>query len=126
MSIESIQNIDYVILLCSDVDNMKRFYQEVLGFQLMEDRNDWVKFRIGSGYLTLRPRGRWYDGDIKGEGASVQLSFRVPPEGVNRAHQQLIERSAEILESPTDQSFGHRTPYFKDPERNILEIYAEI
>ena len=105
---------------------MRSFYKDVLGFELTEDRADWVKFQIGSGFLTLRPRGRWYDGEIEGEGASVQLSFRVTPEGVYRAHQQLIGKSVEILEQPTDQSFGHRTLFFKDPEGNILEIYAEI
>ena len=105
---------------------MRSFYRDVLGFNLKENRDDWVKFQIGSSYLTLRPRGRWYDGETKGKGASVQLSFRIEPEGVNIAHQQLIEKSVEILEPPTDQSFGHRTLYFKDPEGNILEIYAEI
>lgn len=126
MSITSIKNLDYVILLCRDVSRMRSFYIDVLGFELIEDRVDWVKFQIGSGFLTLRPRGRWYDGEIGGEGAPVQLSFRVTPLGVDRAHQQLIEKSVEILEQPTDQSFGHRTLNFKDPEGNILEIYAEI
>ena len=126
MSIESIRNLDYTILLCRDVVKMRSFYRDVLGFNLKEDRDDWVKFQIGSSYLTLSPRGRWYDGKTEGNGASVQLSFRVEPEGVDIAHQQLIEKSVEILEPPEDQSFGHRTLYFKDPEGNILEIYAEI
>jgi catechol 2,3-dioxygenase-like lactoylglutathione lyase family enzyme len=26
----------------------------------------------------------------------------------------------------TDQPFGHRTVFFRDPDGNILEIYAEI
>jgi len=126
MSLKNIRNLDYVIMLCNDVATMRDFYRDVLGFEIDEDGEDWVKFRIGSGHLTLRPRGRWYDGSVAGDGASVQLSFRVAPEGVNTAHQELLGKSAEILEPPTDQSFGHRTLYFKDPEGNILEIYAEL
>ena len=126
MSLKNIRNLDYVILLCNDVATMRDFYRDVLGFEIDEDGEDWVKFRVGSGHLTLRPRGRWYDGSVAGDGASVQLSFRVAPEGVNTAHQELLGKSVEILEPPTDQSFGHRTLYFKDPEGNILEIYAEL
>lgn len=128
MSLENIRNLDYVILLCNDITVMRDFYQNVLGFTIdeNEEEEDWVQFRVGSGLLALRPRGRWYDGSIVGDGASVQLSFRVAPEGVNSAHQKLMEKSAEILEPPTDQSFGHRTLYFRDPEGNILEIYAEL
>ena len=126
MSLKSIHNLNYVILLCKDVTSMRNFYRDIFGFELDEDREDWVKFQVGSCHLTLRPRGRWYDGSVEGDGASVQLSFRVAPEGVNTAHQQLLEKSVEILEPPKDQSFGHRTLYFKDPEGNILEVYAEI
>ncbi len=126
MSLKDIRNLDYTILLCGDVAKMRDFYRDVLGFKIDEYRDDWVKFQVGSGYLILRPRGRWYDGAVSDDGAKVQLSFRVSPEGVNTAHQELLENSVEVLEPPTDQSFGHRTLYFKDPEGNILEIYAEL
>ncbi len=126
MSLKNIRNLDYVILLCNEVATMRDFYRDVLDFEIDEDGEDWVKFRVGSGHLTLRPRGRWYDGSVTGDGASVQLSFRVAPEGINTAHQELLGKSVEILEPPTDQSFGHRTLYFKDPEGNILEIYGEL
>ncbi|WP_436437827.1 VOC family protein, partial [Enterococcus faecium] len=27
---------------------------------------------------------------------------------------------------PTDRPFGHRTLFFRDPDGNLLEVYAEI
>jgi extradiol dioxygenase family protein len=39
---------------------------------------------------------------------------------------QLAERDAEVREAVTDQSSGHRTFFFADPEHNVIEIYAEI
>ena len=126
MSIENINSLDYVILLCDDLAGMRKFYRGLPGFEMLEDREDWVKFRLGGSFLTLRPRGRWYDGKREGSGASVQLAFRLTPAGVDQAHRQLLKKSVEILEPPTDQAFGHRTLYFRDPEGNILEIYAEI
>ena len=41
-------------------------------------------------------------------------------------HQELLDKKMEILEPPRDQDYGHRTLFFRDPEGNILEIYAEI
>ena len=128
MTLKNIRNLDYVILLCNDISVMGNFYSDVLGFEIDEDEceHNWVQFRIGSGLLCLRPHGRWYDGAAVGDGASVQLSFRLSPEGVNTAYKELCEASVDILEPPADQEFGHRTLYFKDPEGNILEIYAEL
>ncbi len=124
--LRAIRNIDYIILLCEDVARMRAFYRDVMQFPLEEDERHWVKFRVGSGFLTLRPRGRHYDGPgVKG-GASVQLAFRVAPSVVELCHKELLSFGAEILEPPKDQEFGHRTLYFRDPEGNVLEIYAEL
>ena len=41
---------------------------------------------------------------------------------------ELVDEPPEpkILEPPRDWDYGHRTLFFRDPEGNILEIYAEI
>ena len=124
--IRTIRDIDYVILLCQDMSKMRAFYKNVMQFSLEEDEEHWVKFRVGSGFLTLRLRGRVYDGEKSGESASVQLAFRVAPGDINKCHEELMNLGVEIIEPPKDQGFGHRTLYFRDPERNILEIYAEL
>lgn len=124
--LRAIRNIDYVILLCQDVQRMRTFYKDIMQFQIEEDEKQWVKFRVGDGFLTLRPRGRPYDGDKKDESASVQLAFRVAPANVVKCHAELLELGVKILQPPQDQDFGHRTLYFQDPERNVLEIYAEL
>ena len=129
MSIGAIGNVDYVILLCDDVQRMKDFCHVVLGFQMEEDNPHWVKLRVGSCALTLRPRGRWRgweDGPIPKGSAAVQLAFCVGYDQVDRSHEQLLEKGVDIIEGPKDQHFGHRTLFFRDPESNVLEIYAEL
>ena len=129
MGLETIQEIDYVILPCRDMAAMRSFYRNTMGFALEEDLEDWVRFRVGTSFLTLRPRGPWrgwHDGDRPKDTVSVQLAFRVDYEEVDRCHAELTERGVEIIDPPRDQDFGHRTLFFKDPEDNVLEIYAEL
>jgi catechol 2,3-dioxygenase-like lactoylglutathione lyase family enzyme len=124
--LSSIRNLDYVILLCGDVDAMKYFYHTILGFPIHRELKDWVEMNVGSSLLTLRPRGRAYDGKKLANSAGVQLAFQVAADEVEPCHRELREKQVEILESPQDWSYGHRTLFFRDPEGNVLEIYAEI
>ena len=69
-----IRNLDYVILLCGRLAETRAFYLETMKFPLEMDRVDWVSFRVGSGLLTLRPRGpclAWDDGPAVAGSASV-------------------------------------------------------
>ena len=105
---------------------MKAFYHNVLGFAIERDWEDWIEMRAGAVLLTLRKRGRPYDGPQFHGSAGVQLAFRVAPHEVQTWHTGLLNKRVEILEPPRDREYGHRTLFFKDPEGNILEIYAEI
>ena len=105
---------------------MKAFYHEILGFPIQRDWGDWLEMRVGEVLLTLRPRGRRYDGTKMPNSAGVQLAFRVAPHEVETCHIELVQKQVEIIEEPRDWDYGHRTLFFKDPDGNILEIYAEI
>ena len=129
MSLKAIKNLDYAILPCRDVQAARAFYLNVMGFPLVRDHEQWVMFRVGSTFLTLRPRGPWLgwdDGDIDADSACVQLAFLVAYEEVDQCHRELVEHGVEIVDPPRDQDFGHRTLFFRDPENNVLEIYAEL
>lgn len=124
--LKNIRNLDYVILLCEEIPRMKVFYHEVLGFQIYRGNEDWVEMNVGATLLTLRKRGRSYDGAKNSDSAGIQLAFRVTPAEVDECHQELLQKRVEILDPPRDMDYGHRTLFFKDPEGNILEIYADI
>jgi len=57
---------------------------------------------------------------------SLQFAFRVAPQEVDACAATLEARGVAIVSPPTDQAFGHRTLFFRDPDGNVLEIYAEI
>ena len=126
--IGAVRTLDYVFILCDDIERMREFYQDLFQFHIEEDQpSRMMVFRVGSLLLGLRSRGRQYDGPkIPNRSAAVQLSFRAPPVDVDIAYETLKKKNVEVIEAPTNQDWPHRTLYFKDPENNILEIYADI
>ena len=123
----SLQQLNYVIVLCDDLDRMKAFYRMLFAFPIDSESETGLAFRAGSVLLALRKRTRDYDGQgVRGELPGVQIAFLVSPAEVDLCDGQLLEMGVEIVDPPTDQPRGHRTVYFTDPEGNLLEIYAEI
>lgn len=131
--LKSIRHLDYVVLLCRNLSSMKKFYHDVMGFPIHLETESWIEMRIGSMLLTLSKRERPFVGPpLPAESAAVQLAFRVPPQDVENCYEELKANGVEIVQAPQIidkkvwQYWKHRTLFFKDPEGNLLEIYAEI
>lgn len=129
MPLGGITNLDYTVLLCRRLAETRAFYRDVMQFPIEVDQESWVSFRVGAALLALRPRGVWSvcdDGAALPGSAAVQLAFRVAPPQVDACHQELLAKGVPILREPTDlPNWRHRTLFFRDPEDNIIEIYAE-
>jgi catechol 2,3-dioxygenase-like lactoylglutathione lyase family enzyme len=110
------------------MSQMREFYGSILGFAFhREISSNWIEYRVGSNILALAD----YADKIKDQmlpvgNMSLQLAFRVAPDDVAACAKVLKERRVNIVSGPTDQPFGHRTLFFRDPDGNLLEIYAEI
>jgi len=123
-----IRAIDYTVIFARQMGAMRDFYGSVLGFPLHKELGPkWVEFRVGSNLLALTERGLMFDDPSAPIGVlSVQLAFRVTPSEVASCASTLRDRGVNIIAGPTDQPWGHRTLFFRDPDGNVLEIYANI
>ncbi len=123
-----IRSIDYTVIFARQMAAMREFYGKTLGFPLHRELSPrWVEFRVGSTLLALTEHGARFDDPPPPVGVlSLRLAFRVAPGEVERCAEVLRERGVTIISGPTDQPFGHRTLFFRDPDGNVLEIYAEI
>ena len=54
------------------------------------------------------------------------MAFRVAPQIVAECAAALEAKGVELISPLTDHPFGHRTIFFRDPDGNVLEIFAEI
>ena len=64
-------------------------------------------------------------GCLKGAGyGSYTIEFEV--EDVDQEFERLQAMNVEIVKPPTTQPWGHRSVWFRDPDRNILNFYASV
>ena len=119
-----IRAIDYTVAFVRDMAAMRRFYEDVLRFALIRELS---AYEVGSNVLALATPGMIPNDVATPKGsASLQRAFRVPPPDVDRCAAELAQHGVAIVSKPTDRPFGHRTLFFRDPDGNLLEIYAEI
>jgi lactoylglutathione lyase len=123
-----LRSLDYTVVYARQMAEMRHFYEQTLRLPLHRELSPrWVEFRIGSTILALAaPGGRFNDPAPPAGSLSLQLAFRVAPHEVALCAETLTVRGVQGLSGPTDQAFGHRTLFFRDPDGNVLEIYAEI
>jgi lactoylglutathione lyase len=123
-----IRSIDYTVIFARQMSTMREFYGSTMGFPLHRELSPkWVEYRVGSNILALAEPGTRFDDPLPPAGVmSLQLAFRVAPQEVDTCAATLAERGVAIVSPPADQPFGHRTLFFRDPDGNVLEIYAEI
>ena len=123
-----LRNLDYTVIYARDMAAMRDFYGKVMNFPVNRELGpQWIEYRVGANLLALTERGLLYDDPAPPNGAlSVQLAFRVPPKQVDECAKVLESRGVAIDRPPTDQPWGHRTTFFRDPDGNVLEIYADI
>lgn len=125
---KAIKAIDYTVIYVRDLAAMRRFYEGVLGFELIRELSPrWIEYRIGPNVLALALPGLTAQDDpMPKNTAALQLAFKVARDEVDACAAELTRQGVAIMLPPTDQPFGHRTLFFRDPDGNLLEIYAEI
>jgi lactoylglutathione lyase len=127
-ALRAIRNIDYVIVFARDMAAMRKFYAEILQFPVYRDVHpSWIEYRVGGTLLALTERGFVFNDTPTPDGAlSLQLAFRVTAAEVDACAEALHKLGIKLVGEPTDQPWGHRTMFFRDPDGNVLEIYADL
>jgi catechol 2,3-dioxygenase-like lactoylglutathione lyase family enzyme len=128
LAFQAIRAIDYTVIFVRDMAAMRRFYEDVLGFLLLRELSPgWIEYRIGGNTLALaRPSLTAADAPTPNGSASLQLAFKVSAPEVDQCADELVRQGVNLLSPPTDQVFGHRTLFFRDPDGNLLEVFADI
>ncbi len=128
----SLERIGHCLLRVRDVERAKRFYIDVLGFQLMEQDQDH-----GGVFMSLPGDGHTIDlSQVENPEADqlapsgrdqvglVHIAFKVGSyQALKDAYETLHANGVEVQRMMDHVS--QRSIYFTDPEGNGLEIYYE-
>jgi len=125
----NIERIHHVAIICSNYERSKKFYTEILGFQIIVE--------------TYRAERNSFKLDLRvGERDQIELfSFPNPPERVSRPEarglrhlafqaasveetaDELMKQGVEVEPVRTDEITGKKYTFFSDPDGLPLEIY---
>jgi catechol 2,3-dioxygenase-like lactoylglutathione lyase family enzyme len=125
---KAIRAIDYTVIFVRDMAAMRCFYEDVLGLTLQRELSpNWLEYQLGGNTLALaKPGLTASDAPTPPGSAALQLAFKVSAADVDACADELLRQGVALVSPPTDRAFGHRTLFFRDPDGNLLEMFAEI
>lgn len=123
--------INLITIWTDNIDIMRIFYNEILGFKIKNDLVNYVEFENhGVRFaICLRNVMKEYSNEYikKSAGQCFELAFPCEnPNDVDKSFKKLISMGATPIHEPQDMPWNQRTALFADPDGNIHEIFAEI
>jgi len=125
----SIKNLGEIALRVKDLDTMQKFYEEIVGLELMKRFSDSAFFKIAEGYgghtqiLALFDRSKQpdYRGVISETSTIDHIAFAISLADFDFEKKRLEQLGLRVYTS--EHSWVHwRSLYIKDPEGNEVEL----
>jgi catechol 2,3-dioxygenase-like lactoylglutathione lyase family enzyme len=115
-------------LITNDVNRLTDFYIKVLKTQPERMGTGYVEFRTGAGTLAIfsaEAQEKYIPGSAKpGENHSAILQFKVPD--VDQEYARLHDFVQTWVKGPTNQPWGTRSFYFRDPDGNLVDFFTML
>jgi len=120
-----ILSIDHIVLTVADMEKTIQFYTDVLGFQLVTFHNDRKALRFGDQKINLHQKAKEFEPKAgKPTCGSADLCF-ISKTNLNDVLKELQEKHIEIIEGIVDRTGAMgkiKSIYFRDPDKNLIEI----
>jgi len=115
-------------LITSDVNKLAAFYAKVLKIEPEKTGRDYVEFRTGAGVLAIfsaEAQEKYIPGSARpGENHSAILEFKV--NDVDEEYTRLHDIVPTWVKGPTNQPWGTRSIYFRDPDGNLVDFFTTL
>ncbi len=126
-----VPRLDLVTVWADNVNLMRGFYRDVLGFMVKNDHGEYVEFENAGVRFALCERSVMHGHSPEFRkaacGQRFELAFRCDEPGdVDTTYRILLEHGAEGICPPQDMPWNQRTALFADPEGNTHEAFADL
>ena len=117
-------------LFVENMENMIKFYRDVLGFEIKEELDTSNVYLKKDGTLFLLYGRKDFEKMtnmkyeyVKGLNGHFELALYVDTfDEVDETYNRIIKQGAKPILEPTTEPWGQRTCYIADPEGNLIEI----
>ena len=114
-----------ICIVTDNVPGLCAFYRKILKLEPEEGNVFEIIPTKGAALSIYSAKGteKMAPGSLKGAGTGrYTIEFEV--EDVDREFERLTAMDVEIVKPPTTQPWGRRSVWFRDPDRNIVNFYA--
>ena len=115
-------------LVTHDLDRLAAFYATLTGIAATRLTPDFAEIRLGGAVLALsteRPIKQFNAGAaVAAANRSAIIEFQV--EDVDGVHSRLSGSSIDLVMAPTDMPWGNRSMLLRDPDGNLVNVFAPI
>jgi len=123
--------INLITIWTDEIDRMRNFYNQVLGFRIKNDLGNYVELENNGVRFAICMRNVMYSYSDeyrkKVVGQAFELAFPCEnPDEVDEAFEKLVTMGATPVHQPQNMPWNQRTALFADPDGNIHEIFSEI
>jgi catechol 2,3-dioxygenase-like lactoylglutathione lyase family enzyme len=121
--------VDHVVITCKNISDSRDFYGRLLGMQLVELTDGRVEAHFGRSKINLQPAGQSY-GPATNRGLQWNVNIcLVSNERIDVVEEVLSHAGIHIEEGPVERlgtSGMMQSMYFRDPDRNLLEVSSYV
>ncbi len=126
-----LNKIGLITIITGNLNEMKTFYRDVMGFECIEDLEGYVEFKSKGVRFAITTDKVMYEATKhptyrdKKRGQRLELAFPLPdPDAVGIAYNEIIEKGAVPVSPPEMMPWDRMTAFFADPDGNIHELYS--
>src|SRR5215216_6239599 len=116
-----------ICLVTQDVAELRSFYMAILEVKAEGDDTFTTLSIKGAALSIFTEKGmeRMAPGSMQNSGCGrYTLEFEV--EDVDKEYERLKSTGVNFVKVPTTQSWGRRSVWFRDPDGNILNLFANV
>lgn len=120
------KGISAITLFVEDLDETKRFYQEVFGLPVHFEDDASAVFKFGETLVNLLQSTAAVEliepASVASPDAGARMQLTIEVDDVDAVCAELTSRGVKLLNGPLDRPWGIRTASFRDPAGHIWEI----
>jgi catechol 2,3-dioxygenase-like lactoylglutathione lyase family enzyme len=116
----------HTCLITPNVQRLVDFYEPVLKLKAKRSGGDYAEFQTGAGVLAIfsaAAQEKYIPGSAEGAAnRGVVLEFKVAD--VDQEYRRLQGLVKTWVKPPSNQPWGTRSFYFRDPDGNLVDFFA--